>query len=88
MQLSFNRIQFEIHYLGYTPPETNWYMPPHSHEQYEFHFITKGRGINRIGSEQLDFSPDMLYMAPPNEIHEQLSDKKNPMRVFIVHILL
>jgi len=80
--IAYDQLKFEVYVLGYVPIQPGWYMPPHSHELYEFHFITKGKGINKTASEELDLYPGIVYMAPPNEVHEQYSNLENPMELF------
>lgn len=84
MRISFNQIEIEVHFLGYVAPKPGWYIGPHSHQQYEMHFITRGKGRNRLATEELALYPHVVYMAPPHEIHEQFSDLDDPMEIFFM----
>ncbi|GGD54010.1 helix-turn-helix transcriptional regulator [Paenibacillus nasutitermitis] len=84
MQVTFDQIGIEANFMGYVAPKPGWYIAPHSHQQYELHFITKGKGINWLEKDQFDLVPQMVYMAPPGEIHEQQSDMVDPMEIFFL----
>lgn len=70
--------------MGYVAPKPGWYIAPHCHQQYELHFITKGRGINWLDKDQFELMPQMVYMAPPGEMHEQRSDLQDPMEILFL----
>lgn len=82
MRVAFDQIEIEVNYLGYVAPKPGWYIVPHAHQQYEMHFITKGKGINKFEEGQIELYRNVVYMAPPNELHEQLSDMDDPMEIF------
>jgi AraC-like DNA-binding protein len=84
MRVAFDQIEIEVNYLGYVAPKPGWYIGPHSHKQYEMHFITKGKGINKFESGQIEFYRNVVYMAPPGEVHEQFSDLNDPMEIFFM----
>jgi AraC-like DNA-binding protein len=84
MRVAFDQIEIEVNYLGYMAPKPGWYIGPHCHQQYEMHFITKGKGINKFVSGQIGFYRNVVYMAPPGEIHEQFSDLNDPMEIFFM----
>lgn len=84
LRVAFDQIEIEVNYLGYVAPKPGWYIAPHSHQQYEMHFITKGKGINKFEYSQVEFYRNVVYMAPPGEIHEQFSDLSDPMEIFFM----
>ncbi len=53
MRVAFDHIEIEANYLSYLAPKPGWYMAGHSHQQYEMHFITKGKGINKFEQASL-----------------------------------
>jgi AraC-like DNA-binding protein len=84
LRVAFDQIEIEVHYLGYVAPKPGWFIAAHSHQQYEMHFITKGKGINKFVSGQIEFYKNVIYMAPPGEVHEQFSDLNDPMEIFFM----
>ncbi|MBP1993741.1 AraC family transcriptional regulator [Paenibacillus eucommiae] len=84
MRVAFDQIELEVNHLGYVAPKPGWYIAPHSHQQYEMHFITRGKGINKLKEGQAEFYRNVVYMAPPGEVHEQFSDLSDPMEIFFI----
>lgn len=63
----------------YVPPGPDWYVMPHKHSSYEFHFITSGKGYVQMGDSHFTVEKGMLYLTGPEVVHSQLSDKSDPM---------
>jgi len=74
--------------IGYLSPDPNCLIPPHAHNNFELHIVTEGRGYNHVRQGKLDMFPDIVYVAPPGEIHEQRVDHQEPMALYFVHFKL
>ncbi|HEY0828406.1 MAG TPA: AraC family transcriptional regulator [Bacilli bacterium] len=84
MRVTFDNIDINLKYegSGYLPPDSDWAMDYHTHNEFEMHFITEGKGINKLQSEELELYPDIIYLAPPQEVHKQWVDRTNPMGLY------
>lgn len=62
-----------------TLPQKDWYVPYHSHADFEFHIIPFGTGYINIEGQDLTVSKGDFYITGPYVRHFQQSDKNNPM---------
>ena len=85
MRLIFDQVEIEIKSnLGYLPPDSKWAIAPHTHTTYEVHFVTEGRGFNRSDTETLELHQNVVYVAPPGEVHSQWVDRAAPMSLYFL----
>ncbi|WP_337913106.1 AraC family transcriptional regulator [Cohnella zeiphila] len=57
----------------------------HKHSEFEFHFIPKGKGRVVIGDNAYDLREGLFYLTGPDVVHEQHSDKNDPMHELCLH---
>ncbi|WP_135552544.1 helix-turn-helix transcriptional regulator [Paenibacillus cymbidii] len=88
MRISFESFAIGLNSFGRVQPDPQWSIRPHSHLNHEIHFVTEGRGCNLLERGELDFYPDIVYVAPPHEIHEQHSDKTMPLGLYYALFVL
>lgn len=84
MNLQFGDITIELSDCGWLPPDPRWSIQAHAHNAFELHFITQGRGINRIAAGEMEFFQNVVYMAPPGELHSQWSDRLSPLELYFM----
>jgi AraC-like DNA-binding protein len=90
MRVTFEDIQIEVdNSFGYIDPNPRWSIAPHSHDYFEIHVCTRGRGINQLANgKTLAFQPDVVYLAPPGEVHAQWVDEQAPMELYFMSFQL
>lgn len=62
-------------------------IPRHAHaiDSYELHFITDGKGLLITDTNQYELSKGNFFITGPNVYHEQIADKKDPVKdIFIM----
>ncbi|HEY0827672.1 MAG TPA: AraC family transcriptional regulator [Bacilli bacterium] len=82
MQLNFEGVEIDLLGGGRISPNPDWTIHAHAHDTYEIHFITGGIGHNQLENGELDFYPNIVYLAPPHEVHSQSSDKNSPLELY------
>ncbi len=85
MRLYFDGVSIELCWgLTYLPPDPNWTSAAHSHTVYECHIVVGGKGVNYRQNEELALYPDIVYLAPPLEVHAQQSDRDAPLSLYFL----
>lgn len=79
LKLTIGALHVDVMKLNYVPPGPDWYVPPHKHSSYEFHFITEGKGFVSMDNTPFNVGAGMLYLTGPEVVHTQLTDKVEPM---------
>lgn len=51
----------------------------HTHSNYEFHYIYKGKGMVILNGEEYVLSQGSFYLTGPGVVHKQLADDTDPM---------
>ena len=77
-----------IESASYEPPRIPWIVEKHSHNSYEMHFITKGRGTVLLDNEKYELEKGIFYITGPSVFHSQISDDNNPMEEYGVNITI
>lgn len=65
--------------LSYEAPVPGWAYGNHAHSSYELHFVSRGRGTLRLGTQHYDIVPGCFYLTGPGVYHEQKADRDDPM---------
>lgn len=60
-------------------PNRNWAVSSHSHLDYEFHMIPKGKGFITIEGKNLVVNSGEFYITGPHVMHAQKADPSDPM---------
>lgn len=82
MKLNFEGVEIDLLQGGRIQPNPDWNILAHSHDTYEIHFVTGGIGHNQLENGELDFYPNIVYMAPLHEVHSQSSDRSSPLELY------
>jgi AraC-like DNA-binding protein len=69
---------------GQIPENPAWKIDSHLHDFFELHYIANGSGTNTSPDGQILLESGTLYIAKPGEAHAQVSNPKNPMKLFYV----
>lgn len=77
-----------IESASYEPPRIPWVVEKHSHNSYEMHFITKGKGTLLLDNEKYELEKGIFYITGPSVFHSQISDDNNPMEEYGINITL
>ncbi|TJY42939.1 AraC family transcriptional regulator [Cohnella pontilimi] len=65
--------------------QPGYVIPFHKHSEFEFHFIPKGKGKVVVGDKPFDLHEGLFYLTGPDVIHQQESDKEDPMHELCLH---
>jgi mannose-6-phosphate isomerase-like protein (cupin superfamily) len=84
MKVGYEGVEIELRGGGLIPPDPDWKIGKHAHDDYEIHFITGGAGCNVLDHGELDLYPNIVYVAPPGEAHAQYSDKTSPLELYYI----
>ena len=49
-------------------------VEPHDHDVWELVYYTKGNGFVRIGSEEISFMPNDIFLIPPHILHTDYAE--------------
>ncbi|MDO8685168.1 MAG: AraC family transcriptional regulator [Clostridiales bacterium] len=79
LNILFGNLNIKVLNLVKVSPNRDWYVPDHSHADFEFHIIPGGRGYIGIQGHDLAVNGGEFYITGPYMQHRQLSDKENPM---------
>jgi AraC family transcriptional regulator, transcriptional activator for feuABC-ybbA operon len=60
-------------------PHAEWTVPNHSHSDFEFHIIPRGKGYLDIEGTKLKVGGGEFYVTGPYIQHRQVSDRADPM---------
>ncbi|MBE7026976.1 MAG: helix-turn-helix domain-containing protein [Ruminococcaceae bacterium] len=77
-----------IESASYEPPRIPWVVEKHSHNSYEMHFITKGKGTLLLDNERYELEKGIFYITGPSVFHSQISDDNNPMEEYGINITI
>ncbi|MBO7333305.1 MAG: helix-turn-helix transcriptional regulator [Lachnospiraceae bacterium] len=77
----FNLVSVALEKLDYRIP-----MHAHSKNSYEIHYISFGEGKLNTDHGSFDITPGSLFVTGPEVMHEQISDKVNPMTEYCVYV--
>lgn len=83
MRITYRNLTIElIGRLNYKAPSADWSIYPHSHLDFEVHFVVTGEGVLELPDGELALVADTLYIAPPLEVHAQRSDPSAPLGLY------
>ncbi|MDR3644689.1 MAG: AraC family ligand binding domain-containing protein, partial [Clostridia bacterium] len=82
LNILFGNLSIRVSTLVKTQPDPGWHVYPHSHFDYEFHIIPRGKGIIRIQGSEFTVTGGEFYITGPQIIHEQISDAQDPMEEY------
>lgn len=88
--LSFNSKAFHIQMqsVSYEPPRHPWAIDFHSHNTFELHFISGGKGLLHLNDNVHPLQKGMFYITGPDILHAQTSGTENPMEEFGLNVML
>jgi AraC-like DNA-binding protein/mannose-6-phosphate isomerase-like protein (cupin superfamily) len=67
---------------GQIPENPAWKIDSHKHDFFELHYIANGSGTNISPDGHIPLESGTLYIAKPGETHAQVSNPKDPMKLF------
>jgi YesN/AraC family two-component response regulator len=79
LYIMFGNLCIKIINIVKVIPNNEWYVPDHSHADFEFHVIPSGSGYINILGHDLMVNGGEFYITGPHVQHRQQSDKENPM---------
>lgn len=74
--------QIRMQNVSYEPPRHPWAIDLHSHNTFEIHFVSDGRGIVTINDDTYPVSKGMFYITGPDVLHSQTSGVDNSMEEY------
>lgn len=57
--------------------------PPHKHKNYEIIVYTRGKGVFRANTKEIETAPGKIMIIPPGTAHSSLSVSKHFERIYI-----
>ncbi len=74
--------------VSYEPPTASWTFDAHSHNAFEVHQITKGRGIITAAGVDYPVHAGMLIITGPDVVHSQHADTDTPVEEYCMQFTL
>ncbi|WP_051236995.1 helix-turn-helix domain-containing protein [Paenibacillus pinihumi] len=72
-----------FHLTTFQPGKTISY---HKHEEFEFHYIPRGKGRVILGEQEFPLEHGMLYLTGPDVVHYQEADSMEAMHELCLHV--
>ena len=69
-------------------PNKSWQVNSHSHEDFELHFITSGRGRIELQNREFSVSAGDFFITGPHVSHAHYSDAENPMEEYCLECMI
>ena len=79
LKILFGNLNIKVITLVKVAPDMEWYVPDHSHADFEFHIIPSGKGYIGIQGYDLVVNGGEFYITGPYVQHKQQADKETPM---------
>jgi AraC-like DNA-binding protein/quercetin dioxygenase-like cupin family protein len=86
LQFQWGAFGFRVlrcHLASFAPSQ---FIPFHKHSNYEFHFISRGKGKVMIEQAEYELREGMFYLTGPNVMHQQTVDPNDPMKELCLHL--
>ena len=88
IEFSTKNYQIQLQSVSYEPPRHPGAIDFHSHNTFEIHFISDGRGIVHLDDDAHPISKGMFYITGPDIIHAQTSGIENSMDECSINVML
>lgn len=82
--INFNDIVFVIKRFTKILDNEFWIIPTHSHDSYEFHYVTGGKGHIEVENNNFDVAEGDFYITAPFVRHKQISSKSNTLEEYTI----
>ncbi|MCA9836434.1 MAG: helix-turn-helix domain-containing protein [Trueperaceae bacterium] len=82
LELQFDGFSSEVLYWGYFSGETWWRNYLHVHSFFEVCYVLQGEGSFHINGKDQALKAQDLFIARPNERHEIISSKNQPLAIY------
>ncbi|MBR3750523.1 MAG: helix-turn-helix transcriptional regulator [Clostridia bacterium] len=69
-------------------PSPIWRVGPHSHLDFELHFIASGQGSVDIDGESFWVKGGDLFITGPGVVHSQYTDPSDPMEEYCIECII
>lgn len=66
--------------------EVNGIVPPHEHMIEETVFYIEGRGLARVGEQEIRIMPGTMLVIPPGTVHSSIREGLEPLRYLDISI--
>ncbi|MBA2481931.1 MAG: AraC family ligand binding domain-containing protein [Planctomycetes bacterium] len=78
----------EVRFVGLTQVGPQWSDRPHTHDEYEIHFVRRGRGTLRAGGRSYPVYAGDIYLFRPAEVHGGETSAEDPAQVLYLGFTL
>lgn len=82
LQFNINDYHGKFLYWGYYNGLKWWRNYLHTHSFFEICYVLNGAGEFKINSKTINIKKGDLFIAKPNELHEIISLKKQPLEIY------
>ena len=66
--------------------EVSGIVPPHSHTDEETIFYFEGKGLARVGQEEVRIKPGTMLVIPPGTVHSSIKEGMEPLRYLAIFV--
>jgi AraC-like DNA-binding protein len=84
VKLSLGGLLLNILYIRFGYFYQSFVEHSHSMKSYELHYIPRGQGILVANGLKYPILPGTLYMTGPDIVHEQITDRSDPMAEYCI----
>ncbi len=74
------------HSLSVRYVEVNGVVPPHSHTVEETLFYIEGKGLARVGEQEVRIKPGTMLVIPPGTVHSSIREGMEPLRYLAIFV--
>ncbi len=74
------------HSLSMRYIEVDGIVPPHSHNHEETIFYIEGKGIARVGEQEVKIRPGTMLVIPPGTMHSSIREGMEPLRYLDIFV--
>lgn len=66
--------------------EVGGMVPPHTHTDEETIFYMEGRGLARVGQQEVRIKPGTMIVIPPGTVHSSIREGMEPLRYLAIFV--
>lgn len=74
------------HSLSVRYIEVTGIVPPHAHTVEETIFYIEGKGLARVGEQEVRIRPGTMLVIPPGTVHSSIREGFEPLRYLAIFV--
>lgn len=84
LQIEFEGIHIQIIRFSKISDAVPWSIQLHAHDNFEFHYIFKGKGMIQLGTKRFRIRKNQIYVCAPFIKHSQFADETDPLQEYCI----